>query len=85
VISLELKGIFMVVIGRSAKLYQERRQPVFQQTLRSPGPQIYLPDNPVNDLPLEPPLPSPEIKRIENCTPVDTTLTQVWPYGDKYE
>jgi len=73
----------MAEISRSAKLYQERRQPAFQKTFRGPGPQIYLPDNPVNTLNLEPPLPNPDCR--QNGTPVtDTNRTQVWPFGDKY-
>lgn len=68
-----------VIVGRSAKLYQERRQPHIQPTMRSPGPQVYLPDNAVHTLNLEPPFPNPAL--IDN-TPVDTGKTTVWPYGD---
>lgn len=69
-----------VIVGRSAKLYQERRQRHIQPTLRSPGHQVYLPDNAVNTLSLEPPFPNPDL--IDN-TPVDTGRTEVWPYGDE--
>lgn len=68
-----------VIIGRSAKLYQERRQRHIQPTMRSPGPQVYLPDNAVHTINLEPPFPYPEL--IDN-TPVDTGKTEVWPHGD---
>jgi len=68
-----------VIIGRSAKLYQERRQGHIQPTMRSPGQQVYLPDNAVHTVSLEPPFPNPEL--VDN-TPVDTGKTQVWPYGD---
>ncbi|NDD52267.1 hypothetical protein EBZ39_00045 [bacterium] len=80
----------MVQISRSAKLYQERRQPQFQPTMRGPGPQVYLPNNPVHSLTLEPPLPYPPtcIESTSNANVevpvVDTNTTQVWPYGDKY-
>jgi hypothetical protein len=76
----------MVQISRSARLYQERRQPQFQPTIRGPGPQVYLPNNPVHRLTLEPPLPpSPVCTSTEDNIPVtDTNTTQVWPYGDKY-
>lgn len=69
-----------VIIGQSAKLYQERRQPNIQPTMRGPGPQVYFPDNAANHLSLEPPLPLPEL--VDN-TPVDTGETQVWPHGNE--
>ena len=76
----------MVQISQSAKLYQERRQPQFQPTLRGPGPQVYLPSNPVHRLTLEPPLPAPPGCVIEDldAPAIDTTRTQVWPYGDRH-
>lgn len=76
----------MVQISKSAKLYQERRQPQLQPTLRGPGPQVYLPNNPVHSLNLEPPLPPPSSCVNENldAPDIDTTRTQAWPYGDKY-
>lgn len=74
----------MVLINRSAKLYQERRQPQFQPTLRGPGPQVYLPSNPVHRLTLEPPLPHPNACAASDVPIVDTTRTQVWPYGNKH-
>ncbi|NDD53313.1 hypothetical protein EBZ39_05475 [bacterium] len=73
----------MAQINRSAKLYQERRQPVFQPTWRSPGLQANLADNAVHDLKLNPPYPAPNY--CENGDPpTDSGLTQVWPYGDSY-
>lgn len=69
----------MVQINRSAKLYQERRQPNVQPTMRAPGPQVYLPDNLVHNLKLEPPAAQPCCDEGP-----DRTQTQVWPYGDKY-
>lgn len=69
----------MVQVSRSARLYQERRQSNVQATLRSPGPQVYLPDNLVNKLKLEPPA------LQAGCDPgPDQTKTTVWPYGDQY-
>lgn len=70
----------MTNVGHNALLYQERRQPNLRATLRGPGPQIYLPDNAVNSLKLEAPLPKPELLN-DNCKPKDG-LTQVWPHGD---
>ena len=74
----------MPQIGRSAKLYQERRQPIFQTTLRGPGPRIYLPDNAVNHLNLEPPHATTQ-SLFPGCSdPADTGRTRVWPFGDQY-
>jgi hypothetical protein len=72
----------MATVGRSAKLYQERRNLYVEGTRRGPGPQIYLPDNAVNHLKLEPPLPPPS--SLSNPNVPDTTRTEVWPYGDNY-
>jgi hypothetical protein len=73
----------MPQIGRSAKLYQERRQPAFQCTLRGPGPRVYLPDNAVNHLNLEPPYANTQISQQE-CSQPDGGRTRVWPFGDQY-
>ena len=73
----------MAQVSRSAKLYQERRQPAFPNTASGPGLQINLPDNAVHHLTLSPPYPNPNY--CANGNPVtDTGRTQEWPYGDKY-
>ncbi len=72
----------MATVGHSAKLYQERREPDIRVTQRGPGPQIYLPDNAVHRIKLEPPLPNPALLH-DGCTPRDA-LTQTWPFGDAY-
>jgi hypothetical protein len=73
----------MPQISRSAKLYQERRQPAFQPTLRDPGLQVNLSANAAHKLTLSPPHPKPNY--CANGTPVtDAGLTQEWPFGDKY-
>jgi hypothetical protein len=69
----------MVQINRSARLYQERRQPEIQPTARGPGPIINLPDNPAHHLKLEPPSLKPHCDQGP-----DSTQTRVWPYGDNY-
>jgi hypothetical protein len=70
-------------INRSAKLYQERRQPAFQKTMRSPGMQVNLDANLAHHIKLDPPFPAPDF--CKNGNPVtDTGLTQVWPHGDQY-
>ena len=70
----------MPQIGKSAKLYMERKLPRLQTTLRGPGPQIYLPDNPVHHLKLESPLPNPEF--FYNRKYVDGGRTKAWPSGN---
>lgn len=75
----------MANVGKSAKLYQERRQSYLRTTLRGPGPQLNIADNLVHELPLEPPHPAPEFVGPHDCAPVvDGGRTQVWPHGDKY-
>lgn len=70
----------MPQVGRNAKLYMERKMPRFQTTLRGPGPQLYLPDNPVHHLKLESPLPSPQY--LYNRKYVDGGKTKPWPSGN---
>lgn len=75
----------MAEIGRSAKLYQERREPTYRTTLRGPGPRLCIWQNAANHLNLEAPLPLPELQAdVNGCPPTDTGKTQVWPHGDKY-
>jgi hypothetical protein len=75
----------MVVVGFSAKLYQERREPRIRPTLRGPGPYVALWQNPVNHLTLEPPLPAPVQQTCAaGVLAPDTGKTQAWPHGDKY-
>jgi len=70
----------MPQIGKNAKLYMERKMPQFQSTLRGPGPQLYLPDNPVHHLKLESPLPVPQY--LYNRKYVDGGKTKPWPSGN---
>lgn len=70
----------MPEIGRSAKLYMERRMPGFQPTLRGPGPQLYLQHNPVHNLKLDPPYPKPQF--LYNRHYVDGGKTKPWPSGN---
>jgi hypothetical protein len=74
----------MPQIGKSAKLYQERRLSAFQDTLRGPGPQIYLPDNAVNFLPLEPPHRPATVSPCNKQNTVDIGRTETWPFGDNH-
>lgn len=67
--------------GKSAKLYQERKSIYTEGTRRGPGPNVYLPDNAVHHIKLEPPLPLPELVR-DKMAP-DSALTQIWPHGNQ--
>lgn len=73
-------------ISKSAKLYQERRQPEIRVTLRGPGPYVDLNKNPVHTLNLEPPFPTSErgIYGFIGGSSPDSARTAVWPFGDKY-
>lgn len=73
----------MPTTGKSAKLYQERKNLYTEGTRRGPGPQVYLPDNAVHHLKLESPLPLPELLR--NPAAPDAALTQVWPHENTEE
>jgi hypothetical protein len=70
----------MASIGKSAKFYMERRLPKYQQTLRGPGPQVNLGDNPVHDLTLNAPKPLPAF--LYNRKYVSGGKTQPWPSGN---
>ena len=65
----------------SAKLYQERRIPASQPTLRRPGPNLALGQSITHTLPLAPPLPLPEIvyEETRNVTPAGRT--EPWVHG----
>lgn len=67
----------MLHITKSAKTYFERKLPKYQNTLRSPVPQIYLPDNPVNHITLTPPFPLPKFAYDRKY--VTGGKTQPWP------
>lgn len=71
-----------MLIGRSAKLYQERRQPDVRNTRRVPGPRFNMSDNAANIIPLEAPLPLGALLHdINGDPPPDAGLTKPWPHG----
>lgn len=71
-----------MTISHSAKRYQERRDPESRPTLRGPGPQIRISDNPLSDYSLSAPLPLPDLIRGElPPNVVDTGVTAPWPHG----
>lgn len=69
--------------GRSAKLYQERRQ--LRETLRGPATSFCPEMNAVHSVELEPPLPDPAIIVANTGTPPPDVggVTKPWPHGDK--
>ena len=73
----------MANVNRSAKLYQERRQPGIRSTLRGPGPYLNLSQNPPITLTLAPPFPNKDSQFDDNAP--DNTRTAVWPFGDEYD
>ena len=72
-----------VNVGKSAKLYQERRLPQDRNTRRRPGMRSDMSRNQVHFLPLAPPLPTPEVLQDEDNQPPDAGRTKPWPHGDK--
>lgn len=66
----------MPEINKSAKLYQERK--LLRPTLRGPGPQVFLTDNLVNKLPLEPQQVKP--RYIFDPKSGDGGKTKIWPH-----
>ena len=70
-----------VELSRSARLYQERRLPQDQETLRGPGPRSDLNRTMVHSLPMKAPFPTAEALQTENNHPPDAGHTQPWPRG----
>ena len=71
----------IIPISRSARLYQERRLPGDQETLRSPGPRGNLDQLMIHSLTLSPPYPAPAVLQETAAPPPDAGHTQPWPHG----
>jgi hypothetical protein len=68
-------------IGKSARLYQERKG--LRVTNRGPGPVMGLNDNLVHSIPMEPPFPVADLQEPTNGSPPpDTGRTKPWPHGE---
>ena len=67
-------------LSRSARLYQERRIPNDQLTLRRPGPRHCPAMNAVHSIPLSPPFPLPSVLRHGQQTTPDIGHTPPWPW-----
>ena len=73
----------MAVIGKSAKLYQERKG-LNRATRRGPGPRVNLADSEIHDQGLRSPLPIPSLLRdAPGMNPPDTGHTAVWAHGEE--
>ena len=70
-------------LSMSARLYQERRLPQDQETLRGPGPRCDLSRAMIHNLPMVPPLPLPEAVLAEDAQPPDAGHTRPFPHGDE--
>jgi len=84
-------------LTKSAKLYQERKQPDVRTTRRSPAFYHNLKINAVHTLDLGAPYPTAEVKQIEGGNveycgnpatdygshPPDGALTDVWLHGEE--
>ncbi len=68
-------------LTKSAKLYQERRDPKNRNTRRLPGLHHDFGMNAANTMPMRAPLPTIETLHIENDKPPDAGLTDIWPWG----
>ena len=69
-------------ISRSARLYEERKG--LRVTRRGPGPRLGLKDNLVHQIPMEPPLPLPDLLPLQNGhPPPDAGRIDVWPHGSQ--
>lgn len=71
-----------VVIGRSARNYQERKGHENADTRRGPGPVWDPLQNAARSIQLTTPLPLPDLQHeVSGQDPPDGPLTQVWPHG----
>ena len=68
-------------LSMSARLYQERRLPLDQETLRGPGPRLDMSRAIIHTLQMAPPLPAPEALQAEDDHPPDAGKTRPWPHG----
>ena len=76
----------MVLIGRSAKLYQELKEPTHRTTRRGPGPRHSVELNAANTLELTRPLPTPNVLHAQDNKPPESgATTKPGPYGNEEE
>jgi len=68
-------------LTRSAKLYQERRQPEHRNTRRHPGMHHDMGMNAAHTLTLRPPYPTIKVLLTEDDIPPDAGRTEPWPWG----
>lgn len=68
-------------LTKSAKLYQERRQPEHRNTRRHPGPHHDMLMNAAHSLEMRAPYPTVQTLHDEDDKPPDAGATDVWPWG----
>ena len=68
-------------LSRSARLYQERREPDHRVTRRRPNTHIDVGRNAAHTVTMSPPYPLPEVLQGEDMQPPDGGASKVWPWG----
>lgn len=68
-------------LSRSAKLYQERREPEHRTTRRRPNAHLDLGENAAHTVEMQPPYPTIDVLHAEDDQPPDAAATEVWPHG----
>jgi len=68
-------------LSRSAKLYQELREPDHRTTRRTPSPHINLGDNAAHHLEMKTPYPLYDVLHEEDDKPPESGRTDPWPHG----
>jgi hypothetical protein len=71
-----------ITIGRSGKNYQERKGPELRNTRRGPGFMWSPTQNATHSLPLDAPLPLPDLLHDDpSQSAPEGQLTKPWPHG----
>lgn len=68
-------------LSRSAKRYQELREPEHRTTRRRPSPHLDRRDNGAHSLEMKPPYPLYDVLHAEDDKPPESGLTSPWPHG----
>jgi len=68
-------------LSRSAKLYQEMREPEHRETHRQPNTHLALADNAANTMEMKPPYPTIDVLHAEDDKPPAAGATDLWPHG----
>lgn len=72
-----------MIIGKSARFYQERREQQSRPTRQGPAMKMAPENNLVQQMPLDPPLPLPALLAdVNGAPPPDAGPTVPWPHGE---